>query len=432
MKGSLSNFFFLGHLEDSPDENYITTIFCQAIAASIFTNILLSLVFHFIAPTPGKDIIILILIFSTFIMMISLLLHFHKKIYLGRALFLITSCLTVSSAQFITIDYFLQSGAIIAVLAGIHGALINRPHYRIVSYLFVLVIYISSLLIHNWYFDPVDVSTHFPHGAILFLIIIVFSISRLYDFYHKIKEQGTQKLKSKNLALSQATTDIERFTYIASHDLKAPLVNINVLLDMVDNSIKNKMPKDIILEKLAHVNQNSQKMKALIEGILTLSELEEELRNIKKESVNFTKVIDSSKEKLSSLINDKNATIVTTDLPGSFTYRKGIQTVFDHIIQNAIIYNKSPKPIVQISFEETAEHLTFAIKDNGIGVDQKNYQVIFEHFKRLDIHNGYQGIGLGLSVSKKIVETLDGKIWINSAPNKTTTFSVQLPKTPLS
>jgi light-regulated signal transduction histidine kinase (bacteriophytochrome) len=103
--------------------------------------------------------------------------------------------------------------------------------------------------------------------------------------------------------------------------------------------------------------------------------------------------------------------------------------LLQNLISNAIKFKKKNiKPKIVVSVKETRQKWLFSVKDNGIGIDEKNFEQIFIMFKRLNNINDYQGYGIGLSHSKRIVEIHNGEIWVNSTPKKGSTFYFTIDK----
>lgn len=429
MKKALANFFEIGHIENNPEQNYITTIFNQAAGLAIISDIIIILVILFLVPAPTSEsgLIIPTLILTISLFVISLVFNYFKKIYLGRALLLFTVCTSISLSQVITGDYFFQNGVILSALAGTHLALINRPGYRRISYILIIGTYFASILYVNLYLGNINMKEDFPYATILFLGATVYAMNKLYDFFQTNQKKATKDLIKKNIALKQTTNDMERFTYIASHDLKAPLVNIKVLLDIIEKEVKTGST-DATLEKLTYVNESTDKMNALIEGVLNLSDIEKKLASLEYQSVNLDSVVNEIKKELAERLDEKNAKIIVEPLPKIHTNIECIKIVFKNLIENAIIYNTNSSPEVRITHQKNKNNFIFKIQDNGIGISDKDCQEIFQPFKRLDVKNSYKGVGLGLSISKKIIDTFQGEIKFESNPHSGSTVIVQLPK----
>ncbi|MEQ8880572.1 MAG: ATP-binding protein, partial [Cyclobacteriaceae bacterium] len=158
----------------------------------------------------------------------------------------------------------------------------------------------------------------------------------------------------------------------------------------------------------------------LIFGLLDYSRLSKE-----KE----LKLVDS-KEILTSVIEDLNALIMTTDaeivhngLPTLNAYPLELKLLFQNLIQNGIKFRKQDtKPKIRIQAEQISNGWQFSFTDNGIGIREKDYEKVFTLFRRLHNKSKYEGSGIGLAYAKKIVEIHHGKIWLKSSPNNGSTF----------
>ena len=129
-------------------------------------------------------------------------------------------------------------------------------------------------------------------------------------------------------------------------------------------------------------------------------------------------------------MNDKNGAIhFNSQLPDAIiTNESYVRLIFKNLIENSITYNESETPTVNIDYEQTEHYHAFKISDNGIGIDKKYHNYIFNMFKRLHARDDYQGTGMGLSITKKLVEALNGSIQIKTTSQKGSTFVFTLPK----
>ena len=128
------------------------------------------------------------------------------------------------------------------------------------------------------------------------------------------------------------------------------------------------------------------------------------------------------------MIRERKAAIVCADLPTLTIDASQIQSLIQNLIINAVRYNESPKPVIEIGCLEHDNFYRFFVKDNGIGISPQFHQRIFMVFQRLHTDREYPGTGLGLALCKKIVERHGGTIWVESRPKSGSTFHFTLPK----
>ena len=166
-------------------------------------------------------------------------------------------------------------------------------------------------------------------------------------------------------------------------------------------------------------------MDVMIRDLLDYSRIgsqELKFEYLKSEEILETVIIN-----LSSSIEENNAIITHDTLP--LIYANGLQMVqlFQNLIGNAIKYRGKEDPEIHISVKEVNDEYIFSIRDNGIGIDQKHLDRIFTIFHRLHSKDEYEGTGIGLAISEKILQKHRGKIWAESEPRKGTTFYFTLP-----
>ena len=253
-------------------------------------------------------------------------------------------------------------------------------------------------------------------------------IKRREDEHEKrlLEEQMKQKLEEVNIQLKRSNTDLEKFAFIASHDLKAPLNKIMLGLQVIND--KNKDLLDLETKRLitSILNSTSQ-MNKLITDLLTYSQVNETEKTMT--SVNTSEIMQKIINNLSTLIEQKHAKIKYNNLPIIHGNESLIASLFQNLIQNGIKFNNSIIPEV-IIHNETDEHanIIFSIQDNGIGIKEEDKEIIFDMFQRIESSNIYPGSGIGLALCKKIVEIHAGKLWVESKENDGSTFFVKLPK----
>ena len=226
--------------------------------------------------------------------------------------------------------------------------------------------------------------------------------------------------------LTQKNTDLERFAYIASHDLQEPLRMVIQFTRLLKEEYGDKLEGDA-LKYLDFSTESSLRMKQLVEDLLRYSRLSNTEEQM--ETTDFNEVLLTVKQNLSKMIEDNNAEISADQLP-VLTFNK-VQAVqlLQNLISNSIKYSK-PDEVPEISLKtiEKNDHWIITVSDNGIGIPENKKEDIFLPFKRLRHSNKYPGSGIGLSVCKKIVENHKGFITVESIVGKGTTFSLKLMK----
>jgi PAS domain S-box-containing protein len=226
-------------------------------------------------------------------------------------------------------------------------------------------------------------------------------------------------------ALQRSNKELEQFAYVASHDLQEPLRAVVGFLQIIQSRYG-----DQIDEKGRHFIERSvqagNRMQRLIRELLTLSRVTSKGETFAPTDLNH--IVKDVLENLQTTIREKNIKITCADLPILTVDAGQIQRLFQNLIMNAVKYNQSPKPIIDIDCREQDDVYQFFVKDNGIGISPEFHQRIFMLFQRLHTESEYPGTGLGLALCKKIIERHCGKIWVESQGKEGSTFNFTLPK----
>ena len=236
-------------------------------------------------------------------------------------------------------------------------------------------------------------------------------------------KQSKWQLEKTIEQLQQTNQDLERFNYIASHDLKEPLNSIISVIDLLRMEFSEEQEH---LFKLFNIFEDSaDRMKKLIDDLLSHALLGQE--EFILEEIDLKEMIDVTQENLTVQIQKTNAQIIYADLPAITGDPTQIQLLFQNLISNGIKYNKN-RPEIEIGFQEEEQNWRFYVKDNGIGIAKKNHESLFELFKKLHPKGEYPGSGIGLANCKRIVQNHGGMIWVESALNKGATFYFTIKK----
>ncbi len=237
-------------------------------------------------------------------------------------------------------------------------------------------------------------------------------------------ETARQEADLANEKLQLNNKELEQFVYVASHDLQEPLRTINGFAELLMQKYNGKI--DEKADKYLHfISDATLRMKVLIKDLLDLSKI-----GTKGESqtVDCNIILQNAIADLTAAIQDAAVDIRFAELPLINGYPTEIKLLFQNLLINAIKFRKQhTPPQIDITVQETAGYWQFAVSDNGIGIDQKNSERIFDIFQRLHSKKEYEGSGIGLAHCKKIVELHKGKIWVESVPGQGATFYFKLP-----
>jgi len=235
-----------------------------------------------------------------------------------------------------------------------------------------------------------------------------------------------EELQNSNLELDISNKELERFAYVASHDLQEPLRMITSFLGQFE-----KKYGEILDEKgkkyIFFAVDGAKRMKSIIFDLLEYSRVGRMGDPINP--VNLNQLMEEVKSLLKVQIEETKASIDFTELPEINSQKSQLRQVIQNIISNAIKYRrKGVDPIIKLDVNETDTHWKFVISDNGIGIADEYFERIFVIFQRLHNKEEYSGTGIGLAICKKIIENLGGKIWVESEENKGSRFLFILPK----
>ncbi len=273
-------------------------------------------------------------------------------------------------------------------------------------------------------------STLFDFQVVIFslsgvAIIIGVVLNERDDFLEQLKNQKKEIeeiVEKRTRELEDTNKELEFFTYSVSHDLRNPIANIDNILKLLRENENNAFNENVA-ELLNKIENNSVKMKNLIEDLLrffTVNQL-----NLKKENFDMQSLIFNTRDMFADQINKKSCEI-TIDLP----YKEGfgdsslLSTVWNNLISNALKFtSKRDCPIIKIgSYRDKNNTIVYFIKDNGVGLDMNHATNLFEPFQRFHKESDYEGTGIGLALVKKIITRHGGEIWVDSEPNKGSTF----------
>ncbi|WKV12001.1 PAS domain-containing sensor histidine kinase [Marivirga harenae] len=254
-------------------------------------------------------------------------------------------------------------------------------------------------------------------------------------YFRDITQEKNQQEELKNLnlelkdytqKLENSNKELEQFAYIASHDLQEPLRMVSSFM----TQLKIKYEDQLDDKAQTYINfavDGAKRMRQIIVDLLEYSRAGTQQEKLEKLDLNNE--IAEVLSLLHSSVSKKNIDLEIEELPEVYYSRTAIKQLFHNLIGNAIKYSKlDSQPKIEIKCKECKLHYEFEIKDNGIGIDPKNNEKIFQIFQRLHSKSEYPGTGLGLAICKKLVEKYGGKLWVESLLGIGSSFSFTVPK----
>ncbi len=238
----------------------------------------------------------------------------------------------------------------------------------------------------------------------------------------KQAEEETQQYARR---LKQSNEDLERFAYVASHDLQEPLRTIVSFTQLLERRYREKLDA-AATEYIEFIVSSGKRMQALINDLLEYSRITTQGRAF--QPVTPDTLIQEILDLLHLEIEETGAAITHDPLPAVVADPVQLRQVFQNLITNAIKFRRPGiRPEIRISAQPLNGMVRFSVSDNGIGIEPEYRDRIFVVFQRLHTMEQYPGTGIGLAIVKRIVERHAGRIWVESEPGKGSTFHFTLP-----
>jgi len=244
----------------------------------------------------------------------------------------------------------------------------------------------------------------------------------------EIEERITKELEAKTEELSKSNTELNSFVYTVSHDLKAPVVSLQGFSSLLMKDCKDSLD-EMGRMYIDRILKNSERMGTLIEDLLELSRIGR--MEGQAEPVSISDIVSNVADELATQLGEKGTKLeVKGDMPTLLCNRTRVSQIFANLIGNAnkFMGEDNEAPTIEVGCEDQESYYRFYVKDNGIGIDEEYHEKIFQIFQRLDDIDT-EGTGVGLAIVRKIVESLGGKIWVDSAKGQGTTMYFTMPKT---
>jgi signal transduction histidine kinase len=238
------------------------------------------------------------------------------------------------------------------------------------------------------------------------------------------RKKNEQELAQMMEELSRSNEELERFAYVASHDLQEPLRMVASYTQLLGERYKGKL--DETADKyIGYAVEGAQRMQTLIQDLLAFSRAGRKRQG--GGDADSGLVMKDVLQNLASAIQESGAAVTFDTLPVVAADRVVLSQLLQNLIGNAIKFRTEKAPAISVKAEAVNEFWQFSVSDDGIGIAPEHAENIFSVFHRLHTRTEYPGNGIGLSICRKIVEQYGGKIWVESSPGQGSTFKFTLP-----
>jgi PAS domain S-box-containing protein len=259
---------------------------------------------------------------------------------------------------------------------------------------------------------------------------IVASVALSIDVTEQMKVQMERdrllaKMGEYSRMLQRSNAELQQFAYIASHDLREPLRTISTHLMLFERRNQGKLDENS-RQSLDFAIDASNRLKEMIDDLLAYSRVDTKGEELTPTDMNS--VVKDVLMNLSMRIRESGAEVIVEHLPTVLADPSQMVQLLQNLIGNALKFQtKGSVPEVRISAIRTDREWQFSVKDNGIGMTEKDMKRLFHMFQRLHTRDEYEGTGIGLAIVRKIVERHGGRVWVESEPGKGSTFLFTIP-----
>jgi len=239
------------------------------------------------------------------------------------------------------------------------------------------------------------------------------------------RKQATDEIKLRSEELARSNRDLEQFAYIASHDLQEPLRAVSGCVQILQRRYQSQLDARAD-EFIKHAVDGTTRMQTLIDDLLKYSRVGRQQHE--RKTIDVAQALQAATQNLQVALREAGTQLETGGFPEALEIPFEFVMLFQNLLANAI---KFRKPDIQhkivMRCEKGADCWSFSVADNGIGIDSRHFERIFDIFQRLHPISKYPGTGIGLALCKRIVEMHGGKIAVESVPDQGATFTFTLP-----
>jgi light-regulated signal transduction histidine kinase (bacteriophytochrome) len=239
------------------------------------------------------------------------------------------------------------------------------------------------------------------------------------------RKRAEDELRRSNEALERSNIELQRFAYVASHDLQTPLRSIAGFAQLLQSEYAGRLDPQAD-DWIRRTVESSKDMQTLVRDLLEYSRVDSQAGTFGP--VSMHQIVEGAVALLDATIRETGATVTHGKLPVVTGDRSQLSQLILNLIGNAIKYRSDAPPRVRIAAERREGEWLFSVCDNGIGIEAKHRDRIFEMFRRLHDQKEIPGSGIGLAVCRRVVHRHGGRIWVESEPGQGSTFFFTIPE----
>ncbi|MEO6861408.1 MAG: PAS domain S-box protein [Microcoleus sp.] len=262
-----------------------------------------------------------------------------------------------------------------------------------------------------------------PGGKPQYLICVIEDISER-KLVQKLLQASLETQTRYAEELTRSNSELEQFAYVASHDLQAPLNTIAGYAKLLEKRFHNQLDAQAI-KFLDNIVNSCVRMQTLIDALLEYSRVGSSQKRF--DLIDCNLVFEDACANLQLTIRQNQASVTRADLPRIAGDCFQLLQLFQNLIGNAIKYRSSEAPVVLLGASRQGDNWVFSVQDNGIGIAEQHHPRIFQIFQRLHTQTEYSGTGIGLAICQRIVDRHGGRLWVESEPDRGSTFYFSIP-----